>query len=238
MINKKVQWRRQGITETMPKIKSLQTLANGPLRNSSFGEGQPELCNSKFSFCKGERRATWGFGVFVGAPGRSVLVLHVCSERWAGPAGDQGTCGWVRGAGTRTGVLGGQRGHAGTQGNLWICACLWTWWVPCVCLCQWPLVSASWRGGGHLSVLVFYVSLVRGCGSLCDRLCQCPPRVRPCVLHVCVCLWDKCSALLLVEPSTNSLQPLGWERAYKWISGLLSKSNQVCNMEETISWGR
>lgn len=52
MINKNTQKHKsgiQGITETMPKTRSLHSLTNGPLRNSgySFGEGHLDCLTDK-----------------------------------------------------------------------------------------------------------------------------------------------------------------------------------------------
>ena len=58
------------------------------------------------------------------------------------------------------------------------------------------------------------------CGCLGDRLCQCPL----CVPSRSVCVWDMCSASLLVKPTngkaaaasfslTPDLQALGWSPA-------------------------
>lgn len=171
-----------------------------------------------FPFVKEKCRATQGFGVCVGAC-RGVWVCHICSKHWAGPTGESGTCRagksrWDQG-----------RGAGWTEGSCWysenvcvpvnqesdVCVPALVTFSPCqlrrrhghLCLCSMGVLlgGCCWRQ--HLAwQSVWPVVSVTVCMSVCVSMTS-----------TSVCLWDKCSALLLVETSTSSLHLLDWGRA-------------------------
>lgn len=122
--------------------------------------------------------------------------------------------------GSRWGFQDGQRDHAGPwriqagvlEGHRgkdsYMHVYLWTWRVLCMCLQSWTLVSINWRRGRGLSCLCLYFMWVQ-----CVSTVEVSPGLwQPmwlvmsvsCV-YLCVCVWNTCSALLLVESAKGKV---------------------------------
>ena len=160
--------------------------------------------------------------------GTSVWVLRVGSEHPAGPAIESRTLGVDKGWQDLGGYMEWAEASCLCLWDPQMCMCLWTWRVWGVC-CTGDILplSAQEEKRMWLSVPVSAVSPECGCcweqclvcGCLCDQPCPCPLCV-----PLCVCLWDMCSASLLVEPTngkvaavsfslTSGLQAPGWALA-------------------------
>lgn len=152
-------------------------------------------------------------------PGELQIWLHVeqvcqcvclCSEfqgglavEWTYAAGEVWDLArlpvWQRGYVSAQGIC--EYVHAGEPGDV---ACVLYMPTPrTLCLCQ---PERRWRLGGMFYESCVWV-LLNTAPGLCDHLCQCH-------MFLCVCVWVKCSALLLVEPEKR--KALGHQAGLYW----------------------